>query len=116
MSVTSARKELVSQLTRFAEATDLAVKDRSKRAIPIERVSLLDVEADAQTVSDELLALRKPRRHAIEISVVGQQFKREIGETITLEISDFNPSSVDAIILNIAEDSAALTTNLLVWA
>lgn len=116
MAVSSARKELVSQQTRFAEATDLTVKDRSKRAVPLEHVSLLDVEADAQAVSDELLTLRKPRRHAIELSVVGQQFKRTIGETITLAISDFKPGAQDAIILNISEDSASQTTNLLVWA
>lgn len=104
MSVTQARKELVSQKTRYAEASDAAVKNRSLRTQVLEFLSPLDVEADAQAVADNILAFRKPRRHVVEIPVVGQQFKREIGETITLDIPDFNPSSGDGIIIGIQED------------
>ena len=116
MPATQARKELVAQQVRWATATDVTVKNRSKRATRLERVSTLDAEVDAQAVSDEILALRKARRHAIRLTVFGQQFKRTIGESVTLAISDFKPGAQDAILLSVSEDTANQTTELLVWA
>jgi len=114
MPATQARKELVSQQVRYAEAQDLSVKSRSLRAGSYERISTLDSETDAQSIADEVLALRKVRQNILLLNVKNQQFKRNIGDTVTLSIDDFNPGSQDGIILNITESFDKDSTTLMV--
>lgn len=117
MAVTTARKELVAVGVRFAEAVDVVVKNRSLRAVSLEKVSGLDLEVDAQAVADEVLVLRKGRRDVVRFSAVGEQFKRKIGETIDVDFGDFNPTSAlfRGIILNLSEDTGRQDTQFLVW-
>lgn len=116
MSVTDARKELVSKRFRFAKAEDTAVQTRSKRAREEELRSNLLASADAQSIADERLSLLSPRRHVYNLRVVNHQYKLIPGDTITIDHPRFGLSGgKTGIIIGLTKDARGITTGLRVF-
>lgn len=113
MPVTDARRELISVKFRTEINEDTAVKTAHKRARELEIDSPLDVLADAASLASGTLTLFKELRHNYQVEVIGQQFKRKLGETITLKFSDLGlDGTKDAIVRGIKEDADKKTTTL----
>ena len=116
MPATQARKELVALKVRLVSSVDATVATTHARARDFELTSPLDEEADAQALSDAILAFFGATRHKYVVQVAGMQFQRLLGETVNLVYSRFGLSGgKDGVVLAVAENTDAKSTNLTIF-
>lgn len=99
-ATTQARKSRVAQEHLIQESADLAVKSRHPQALRIEFDSLLNLQTDAQAVTDRLLAYFKKRCDVVELTYFFKDLPRlNVGMTARLTYPRLNYQNTNFVIV-----------------
>lgn len=107
-------KALRSQAYRYVTDEDASIQTSHALAEVLEKDTIIDVEANAQTEATRLLSLHGVRRDLYRIPVGWRLFKFTLGQTITLDIDRFDLPK-DFVIVGIEENAARREASLTVW-
>jgi len=116
MPATAQFAEFVSAAQRFKSAEDASVKTRQSLAVEREVRAFFDGSADAASEATRQQSLFGAERDIYRVIVRGHQFKRALGETVTLKYPRFGLSAgKDYIVIGLREDTRLKTTELVLW-
>lgn len=108
-----ARKDFVSQLSRYSVNEDTAIQTRRKLTDSVSVETLLAVQSDADTECARQQGVFGADRRIFRVNTKRQQFKYRPGQTITLKWPRFDlDAGVPAIIMGIVENTDARTTEM----
>jgi hypothetical protein len=116
-NVTELRREWLRNETRSITVSDDSVKARHPLAREIEIETLIDSEADAQTLADFLLATYSVRRDIYEIQTRCPCADTvDLGDVISVDVPRFDLDGGKLFrVIGIDEDLRSNTANLTIW-
>ena len=116
VAATAARKDFVGQEFRRAPWEDATILVPHPLAEDVSIDTLLVDEADAQDEADRQGALCGPLRPPYQVVLKDKQFRRRLGETVTLTHPRFGLSGGrDCVIVRLGENTTTQRTTLELW-
>ena len=104
-AATQAQRALVSVASKIQESADLNVKKRHGQSLRLTFDSLLISQANAQTVTDRLLALFKKRFDVVTLTYFFSELPRiSLGMTVVLTYPRLSYDGVNMVVVNYTVD------------
>ncbi len=115
-SAPAAVKDFVGHAFRYAETSDLMVRERRRLAEETTVEGWFDLATDAQAEADRQFALFAADRDRYDLELAQYQFRVEPGQTVRVQVPRFGlTAGRDFLVQGVTEQTAMQRTLLQVW-